>query len=434
MQSRKLLLMALLASLIPAPLLAAEVNRVGEIVVEESEEIRALQERRESAVSKTVITTKEMEELGGQTAADVLRRLPRLYFSGPPGTNKDVRQAGLDKEFQNVLINGNRPPGGGEKREIALDRIPVEMIERIEVLKNPTAAYDSDAVAGIVNIITKQPPKTRGLSASVSGSYSDQADKLGNKLTLQYGDRSGPLGYSLGGSRNDEYRGVGKTVIDAGAKNEREQTAEEVRTLTVGANLALGAQLGERNRLTFKPYLSDMSEKKDKRKDLYNLATGARKNRDVESEAKDQMLRSFGLEWDHRFTGGSTLRLHGMHSKNEEDKFKTIDKFNAALAFQRTEFEKEAKNDQERVLGADYKIALPGPWDTNHLLSLGVKLRDKDRRVRKDKWQINAAGAFTDTTNPLDSYRVEETITAFYLMDEAAFTDNFILTPSTSAI
>ncbi|WP_305043471.1 hypothetical protein, partial [Geoalkalibacter sp.] len=64
MQSRKLLLMALLASLIPAPLLAAEVNRVGEIVVEESEEIRALQERRESAVSKTVITTKEMEELG----------------------------------------------------------------------------------------------------------------------------------------------------------------------------------------------------------------------------------------------------------------------------------------------------------------------------------------------------------------------------------
>ncbi len=417
-------------ALVVPQLAFGQVARIDEIVVEETEEVRALQERRESPVAKTVITKKEMEELGGQTAADVLRRLPRLYFSGPPGTSKDVRQAGLDKEFQNGLINGNRPPGGGEKREIALDRIPVEMIERIEVFKNPTAAHDSDAIAGIVNVIIKQPPKTRTFSATVSGSYSDQADKLGNKVTLQYGDRTGPLSYTLGGSRSDEYRGIEKTVIDAGPKNEREETVEVVRTTSVGANLSLSAQLGERDRITFKPYLTDQSEKKNKTKDLFNLTTGALKNRDIEEEDKDQLLKSYGLEWEHRFAGGSALRLQGMHSTNEEDKFKAIEKFNAALNLQRTEFEKELKEDRERVLGADYKIPLSGPWDTEHLVSLGVKLRDKDRTVRKDKWQINAAtGVVTDTTSPLDSYRMEERITGYYVMDEVALTDRFILTP-----
>lgn len=427
----KLVLLAALAALggLPENVRGAETNRVEAILVEADEEAKALQERKESSYAKTVITRQEMEELGGQTAADVLRRLPRLFFSGPPATNKDVRMAGLDKEFQNVLINGHRPPGGGEKREFALDRIPVEQIERIEILKNPTAAYDADAVAGLVNIILKEAPKARSLVGSVGGSYGDQAEDGGHKLTLEYGNQTGPLGYRLGATRNDETRGKDKTVTDPG-KNEQEVESEVVRTFTTSANLALALQAGERDRLVFKPFHSELSERKTKDKLLTNLTTGAAKSRTDEHEIKDIRLQSYALEWEHRFQRGASLKLQGLFSENDENKDKQSAQYSgAALGFAKNVFETEAKEDREKVLAADLRIPLAGPFASEHLLSTGFKLRDKDRAVEKTVFEINNTGALKVTTNPLDSYRVDETIAAIYLMDEAALSERLVLTP-----
>ena len=413
-----------------------ETHSVATIVVEADEAaqaVQAVQERRESSYAKTVITRQEMEEFGGQTAADVLRRLPRLFFSGPPATNKDVRQAGLDKEFQNVLINGNRPPGGGEKREFALDRIPVEQIERIELLKNPTAAYDADSIAGLVNIILKEAPRQRIFSASLGGSYGDEADKAAAKVTIEYGDQAGPLGYRLGGTRNDEYRGKDKVVVDQ-TKNERETEVEVVRTITSSVNLSLGLQAGERDRIVFRPFYSAQSEGKTKEKFIANLTSGEAKSKNVEDEDKDMLLQSYGLEWEHRYAGGATFKVQGLFSENDEDKDKVTAQYSGAtLAFAKNTFETEAKEDRERLLAADMKLPLTGPFASEHLLGFGVKVRDKDRTVAKDNFEINNLGVKKVTTNPLDSYRVEETITAIYLMDEAGLSERFVLTPGVRA-
>lgn len=408
---------------------AEAINRTAEIVVEETEEVKALQERKESSYAKTVITRKEMEELGGQTAADVLRRLPRMYFSGPPTTNKDVRMSGLDKEFQNVLIDGNRPPGGGEKREFALDRIPIEQIDRIEVLKNPTASYDADAIAGIVNIILKEPMKKRSLSLLAGTVMNDLNDKLGNKLSLNYGDSFGPASYTIGGTRNDDYRSKGKLVEDLD-KNERESENERVRTLTSSLNTGLALQLGNSDRVLFKPFFTEQTETKSKEKLLSVLGTGVAKSRISENEKKDMLLQSYALEWDHRFVSGAALKLQGLYSVNDEDKDKTTAQYTgAALLFDKNIFETEQKEDSEAVLGADFKMPLAGPFETEHVLSTGLKLRDKNREVAKLVREVNGAGVEKITSTPNDSYRVEETITALYLMDEAALTERFTLTP-----
>ncbi|MHB8058348.1 MAG: TonB-dependent receptor plug domain-containing protein [Desulfuromonadaceae bacterium] len=408
---------------------AEEINRVAEIVVEETEEIKAVKERKESAVSKTVITRKEMEELGGQTAADVLRRLPRTFFSGPPSTNKDIRMGGLDKEFQNILINGNRPPGGGEKREFALDRIPVEQIERIEVLKNPTAAYDSDAIAGLVDIILKTPPKQQEFSISAGTNQNDRANELGSKFAVSYGDQSGMLGYSLNGNRNDEYRSKLKTKIDP-TKNENEDETELNRTITTAFAPTLSLQLGKDDKLTFKPFFTNSVEIKDKEKLVTNLTTGANKNLTLEHERKEQFLQGYALDWNHRLSGGSSLKLLGAYNRNTEDKDKTALAFTgAALAFNKTTFETEYKIDEEFVGGADYKLPLSGWLDTDHVVMLGAKLRHKDRQVEKLTYEVNSSNVIKVITTPDDSYDVKETIAALYLMDEASLTEKLTITP-----
>ena len=145
---------------------------------------------------------------------------------------------------------------------------------------------------------------------------------------------------------------------------------------------------------------------------------------------KDTLLQSYALEWEHRFVGGAALKMQGLYSENDEDKDKETAQFKGAtLVFDKNAFEQEKKEDREKVAAADLKVPLLGPFSTEHLLSTGVKVRDKDRDVRKTKFEINAAGVFKDTTTPLDSYTLEETITAVYLMDEAALTEKFVLTP-----
>jgi len=408
---------------------AEEVARTAEIVVEETEEVKAIQERRESSYAKQVITRKEMEELGGQSAADVLRRLPRIYFTGPPTKNKDVRMSGLDKEFQNVLIDGNRPPGGGEKREFALDRIPIEQIERIEVLKNPTAAYDADAIGGIVNIIMKEPMRKRSLSLFAGTSMNDLAGKFGSKFTANYGDSIGPLSYQIGATRNDEYWDKEKEAVDV-SKGERETETERNRILTSSLNSGLALQLGNRDRVVFKPFLSEQTETKSKEKLLSALATGAGKSLNLENEKKDMLFQSYALEWDHRFSAGATLKLKGLYSENEEEKDKVTAQFTGASnTFAKNVYEIEDKDDSEVVLGTDLKLPLAGPLDTEHLVSAGVKLRDKDREVTKEVREVSSTGVTTVTSTPNDSYLVEETITGVYLMDEASLTEDLIVTP-----
>jgi len=154
------------------------------------------------------------------------------------------------------------------------------------------------------------------------------------------------------------------------------------------------------------------------------------KSKTLEREKKGQFLQGYALDWNHRFSGGSNLKLLSSYSRNTEDKDKTALAFTgAALAFNKTTFETEYKVDEEFVGGADYKLPLSGWLDTEHVLMLGAKVRHKNRDVEKLTVDVNAAGVSTVTTTPDDTYHVRETIGALYLMDEAVLTEKLTITP-----
>lgn len=118
----------------------------------------ALIERWQSPISKVVVTRDDIAQFRDRRAGDILRRLPGVVMSSPGTKNRSARLRGLGTQYTQVLINGERISGSGEKRQFELDRIPADMIERIEIIKNPSAEFSSDAVAGIVNIILRQAP------------------------------------------------------------------------------------------------------------------------------------------------------------------------------------------------------------------------------------------------------------------------------------
>ncbi len=124
----------------------------------------------------SVITQEQLAQSAGKDLAQVLNEQTGMVVSGAnsnPGKDKSVYLRGARNHYTLVLVDGvplNDPSGisGGayDLRMLALDQV-----ERIEILKgSQSTLYGTDAIAGVINIITKS-PSTEKVSGSISGSY-----------------------------------------------------------------------------------------------------------------------------------------------------------------------------------------------------------------------------------------------------------------------
>ena len=141
----------------------AEVEKVERIEVTGSK-IKRIGEMAPTPV--TVITGDGLVDAGVVNVADLLHKLPNTLVGISPETsnntifasglnNTDLRGLGADRTL--VLVNGRRFVSGAPgESAVDLNNMPTAMIERIEITTGgASAVYGSDAVAGVVNIITK---------------------------------------------------------------------------------------------------------------------------------------------------------------------------------------------------------------------------------------------------------------------------------------
>ncbi|MDH5824301.1 TonB-dependent receptor [Luteimonas sp. RD2P54] len=90
------------------------------------------------------------------TVGDMVKRVPGAAFVGSDIMEFDgVQLRGLGGGYTQVLINGKKVPGAGDDRSFWVDRIPAEMVDRIEVLRSNSANRSGDAVAGAINIVLR---------------------------------------------------------------------------------------------------------------------------------------------------------------------------------------------------------------------------------------------------------------------------------------
>ena len=171
----------------------------------------------EGALPVTVISRDAIDKTGALSITELIQKLPAMtggnFAQSSSAVNGngfgDTTAAihGLDQKYTLVLLNGRRvaPFGGfgasGGDGSVNLESLPLDAIERVEVLTDGASAlYGSDAIAGVVNFITKK-NMTDG-AVSFNGTHPTQAggskwsagiskgfgnlDKDGNNLLLSY--------------------------------------------------------------------------------------------------------------------------------------------------------------------------------------------------------------------------------------------------------
>ena len=110
--------------------------------------------RRESTASKIVIGREEIEKQGDATLGEVLKRLPGVTVQGAPGRGGGIQMRGLGGGYTQILLDGERMPPG-----FSVDSLTPEQVEKIEILRAPTAETGARAIAGTINIVLREGQK-----------------------------------------------------------------------------------------------------------------------------------------------------------------------------------------------------------------------------------------------------------------------------------
>ncbi|HAI58531.1 MAG TPA: TonB-dependent receptor [Xanthomonadaceae bacterium] len=134
------------AAATPSPVQLDRVEVVGEIIYRDRTEATA------PVLSYDLAYFQRFEPL---TVGDMLKRVPSITFVSDVLEYDGVRMRGLDAGYTQILINGRRVPGAGFDRSFFVDRIPAEIVERIEIVRSASADRSGDAVAGALNIVLR---------------------------------------------------------------------------------------------------------------------------------------------------------------------------------------------------------------------------------------------------------------------------------------
>ena len=199
------------------------------------------------SASVIVITQKDIERISASTLKDVFEKIPSINaqfgrFPHPSSASKasvSIRGAGANGTL--ILIDGKRLSGETES-PYELNRIPAAMIERIEIVKGSMSTlYGSDAIGGVINIITKK------------------VDKNSSTLDVKYGQnghgeaKEKNVNFTTSGTKEDiKYKLFG-SIIDTSSYSKNKSYTQVATNPTTGAVLVANPQnnISGTNKVTF---------------------------------------------------------------------------------------------------------------------------------------------------------------------------------------
>ncbi len=154
----------------------------------------------EVAVPVERITARDIEAAGVPSAADLLEDISGLQSTGGVPTGQNIMIRGIGDQRVLVLIDG-QPVAGALVEDRDLSRLSLAAVDRVEVVKGPLSSlYGSDALGGVINIITSEPPADFRMDAGMmqGGDGRREID-----LTLAGG---GPVRYRVTGALREQLR------------------------------------------------------------------------------------------------------------------------------------------------------------------------------------------------------------------------------------
>ena len=298
-----------------------------------------------------VITEEAIISMNAETVSDVLEEAAGLVVTTETGRQKRPGIRGTGSKHTLVLVDGRRI-ASGFKELAGVEQLPVDMIKRIEVVRGPSASiYGSDAIGGVVNIITKNAPKEFSLGVSAQygqSTYAEAEEKYGSAFM---GSSSEKFGFVIAGGYRDKngYDRDGVTPDDGDSITMKSIAGHVSYYINGDHEITAGLEFADQNTVGLR--------------DLQNM--------DRERDADSTRINYF-LEYNGRLSPLSNLMLRANRSEHETEINITPE---TSMIVGATGDENNSDRFLNQLEGR-YTVAL----GDRHILTVGTEYREEGRK------------------------------------------------------
>jgi outer membrane receptor for ferrienterochelin and colicin len=346
------------------PMLVSEApTQLAGVTVSTSTSRRPLLERQED---KIIFNAEADPTLDGQQATDVLRKTPFLSVDN----DGNVLLNG-QSNFK-ILLNGKESSMFSKDPKEVLKSFPASLIKKIEVLTQPSAKYDAEGFAGVINIITKK--KILGYN----GTANIFANTIGNRnFNSTFNAKYGQLGFSsyIGFGGNPYNPGHSETVTNSTnpiAYKQRLLYGNSVNNWSWGnINGELTYDIDSLN--TLSSYINTYTGSNENifEQESYLIRPAGDTTKGILNSNSFNRYPSFdwGTDYIRKFAGNSekefTFRVNGRHGNDKDD----VNSQQYQEGFQRLAMNTNRSGNNEYTLQADLII----PWKNKKKFEIGAK-------------------------------------------------------------
>jgi TonB-dependent receptor len=178
--------------------LMPDLMRLGEIVVAPIQEsrMRALSYQQSATPVSAAISADQVGRLPDTIVADALQRIPGATLQRDHGQGRYVGLRGLSASDTSIRVNGNvLMSADDESRAVALDTIPANLIQAIEINLTGLPSADADGIGGSINLVTVNVPQQFRALGSLAGGYNF------SRGSARQGEAYGTAGGRVAGGR-----------------------------------------------------------------------------------------------------------------------------------------------------------------------------------------------------------------------------------------
>ncbi|RXF01203.1 TonB-dependent receptor [Pseudoalteromonas sp. PS5] len=173
--------------------LGSQSNQMDDIIVigQRAGQAGALNRQKNALSLKSIVSADSIGQLPDQNAAEALQRLPGLSIQRDQGEGRFVAIRGIDPNLNNVTINGaNVPSPEAGVRSVAMDVIPSELVQSLEVSKTVTPDMDASAVGGSIEVksLSAFDREQQSYSVTLQASHNQQVSETSPKASFSFTD------------------------------------------------------------------------------------------------------------------------------------------------------------------------------------------------------------------------------------------------------
>lgn len=225
------LAMAIASERLSAAETVADTEHV-EVVGQAASIDQALKEQRSSDSIKSVVHADGVAQLPDENVAEAVQRLPGVSVERDQGEGRFVSVRGLGPDLNSVTINGTLVPSPeSERRAVALDVLPSELVQSLSVIKTLTPDMDANSLGGTVDVKSLSAFDHKGLfyTGSSEASYDKNTHQTSPKFSGAVSDRfslgDGIDNFGVAAALSWQKRDFGSDNVETGGAWDFEQGA-----------------------------------------------------------------------------------------------------------------------------------------------------------------------------------------------------------------